>query len=82
MSDTRQHVHELIDQLPAAKLSAIAGLLEAMIDDDGEELTEDDRIAIQASRDYFQKGGEGLSLEQVATGLGFTMDQVRGDNGD
>ena len=32
MSDTRQHIHELIEQLPAAKLSAIAGLLEVMID--------------------------------------------------
>ena len=28
MSDTRQHVHELIDQLPLTQLSAVAGLLE------------------------------------------------------
>jgi len=82
MSDTRQHVHELIDQLPPTQLSAIAGLLEAIIHDEDDELTEEDRRAVAASREYFQKGGQGLSFEQVVADLGFTMDQVRGHKGD
>lgn len=32
MSDTREHVHELIDRLPPTQLTALAGLLEAMLD--------------------------------------------------
>ena len=84
MSDTRQHVHELIDQLPPTQLNAVAGLLEAMVhhEEDDDELTEEDRRAVAASREYFQKGGEGLSFEQVVADLGFTMDQVRGHKGD
>ena len=79
MSDTRQHVHELIDQLPP--ITAVEGLLEAMIHDD-DELTEEDRRAVAASREYFQKGGTGIPFEQVVADLGFTMDQVRGHKGD
>jgi hypothetical protein len=82
MSDTRQHVHELIDQLPPTQLSAVAGLLEAMIHDVDDELTEEDRRAVAASREYFQKGGEGIPFEQVVADLGFTMDQVRSHKGD
>lgn len=82
MSDTRQHVHQLIDQLPPAQLSAVAGLLEAMIHDDDDELTEEDRRAVAASREYFQKGGQGIPFEQVVADLGFTVDQVRGHKGD
>jgi hypothetical protein len=82
MSDPRQHVHELIDQLPPAKLNAVAGLLEALIHNDAEELTDEDRRAIAASLDYFENGGEGISFEQVVADLGFTLDQVRGHKGD
>ena len=81
MSDTRQHVHELIDQLPPTQLTAVEGLLEAMIHDD-DELTEEDRRAVAASREFFQKGGTGIPFEQVVVDLGFTMDQVRGHKGD
>jgi hypothetical protein len=34
MGDPRQHVHELIDRLPPVQLSALAGLLEAMVEHD------------------------------------------------
>lgn len=81
MSDTRQHVHELIDQLPPTQLTAVEGLLEAMIHDD-DELTEEDRRAVAASREFFQKGGTGIPFEQVVADLGFTLDQVRGHRGD
>jgi hypothetical protein len=81
MSDTRQHVHDLIDQLPPTQLTAVEGLLEAMINDD-DELTEEDRRAVAASREYFQKGGTGIPFEQVVADLGFTLDQVRRHKGD
>ena len=81
MSDTRQHVHDLIDQLPPTQLTAVEGLLEAMINDD-DELTEEDRRAVAASREFFQKGGTGIPFEQVVADLGFTLDQVRRHKGD
>jgi len=67
---------------PFAKLGAIRNLLEVMVnDDEDEELTAEDRAAVQASREYFRQGGEGLSLEQVAAECGFTMDDIRGWHG-
>jgi hypothetical protein len=44
---------------------------------DEDELTEKDRRAIAASREYFQRGGEGVPFEQVVAECGFTMDQIR-----
>lgn len=75
----RQQAHALIDMLPRAKLEAVRGLLEVMIDEeDEEELTEEDRRALAASREYFRQGGKGIPFEQVVADLGFTMDQIRG----
>ena len=64
-------------------MAAVVHLLEVMIHDenDGDELTEADRRAVAASRDYFQKGGEGVPFEQVVAECGFTMDQIRGSKG-
>ena len=81
ITQERQQVHALLERLPAEKLNAIRSLLEVMVDDDDDELSEEDRRAVTASRDYFEKGGEGISLEQVVADLGFTMDQVRGSKG-
>jgi hypothetical protein len=74
----KQHAHELVEQLAPEKLSAVVGLLEVMIHDDDEELTEEDRRAVAASREYFGKGGLGISFEQVVAECGLTMDQIRG----
>ena len=76
MSDTRQRVHELIDRLPSSQLTALDGLLESMLDSDS-ELTEEDRRAVAASREYFRSGGEGTSFEQIVSDCGFDMDQIR-----
>jgi len=32
MADTKEHAYELIDRLPPNQLSAVVGLLEAMLD--------------------------------------------------
>jgi hypothetical protein len=48
-----------------------------MLHDDSDELTEEDRRAVAASREYFREGGKGISFEQVVAECGFTMDQIR-----
>jgi hypothetical protein len=82
ITQERQRTHALLERLSVEKLNAVRSLLEVMVDDDDDELSEEDRRAISASRDYFDKGGEGISFEQVVADLGFTMDQVRGNKGD
>jgi hypothetical protein len=72
--------HELLGQLNPGKLAAVVHLLEVMVhdEDDEEELSEEDRRAIAASREYFRQGGQGISFEQVVADCGFTMEQIRG----
>ncbi len=62
--------HELLGQLGPSQLAVVVQLLEVMIHDD-DELSEDDRRAVTASREYFRQGGEGLSFEQVVAECGF-----------
>ncbi len=55
MNDTREHAHQLIDRLPETQLSALVGLLEAIVDPvtaalrdapiDDEPETEEERLA-------------------------------------
>lgn len=75
----RQQAHQLLDRLGPAQFDAIVKLLEVMIrDEDGEELTAEDRRAVAASRDYFRQNPEGgIPFEQVVAECGFTMDQIR-----
>jgi len=75
VSDTREHAHELLDRLAPGQIAAVVHLLEVMIHDD--ELTEEDRRAVAASREYFRKGGEGVPFEQVASDCGFSVDEIR-----
>jgi hypothetical protein len=79
----KQHAHELLEQLSADQVAAVLQLLEVMVEPDFEPLTEADRRAVAASREYFRENPEGgVTLEQVAAHLGFTMDQIRGNPGD
>src|SRR5450432_2318621 len=51
----RQQAHQLLDELGPAQFDAVAKLLEVMIHaEDGDELTEEDRRAVDASREYFR----------------------------
>ena len=77
-ANTKQYAHELLDQLGPGKLAAVVHLLEVMIDDEEDELTEEDRQAIRSSRQYFRENPNGgLSFEDMVSGSGFTMDQIR-----
>jgi hypothetical protein len=71
MSDTRQHAHELIDQMPETQLSAAVGFLESIADPDkgtprnapldDEPETEAERLAAAQARTSLQKnGGKGV----------------------
>ena len=80
----RQQAHQLLDRLGPAQFDAIVKLLEVMIrEEDGEELTVEDRRAVVASRDYFRQNPEGgIPFEEVVAECGFTMDQVRQHQGE
>jgi len=69
----REQAHALLDLLPPAKLGAVRSLLEVMVDeDDGDELSEDDRAAIQAGIDSLDKNG-GIPMEEVLADFGLTL---------
>ncbi len=83
MSNPRQHVHELIDRLPPVQLSALAGLLEAMIGRDpvaealrnapldDEPETEEETGAVQQARHWLkQNGGRGIPHDEAMRRLG------------
>jgi len=72
MSDTRRHVHELIDRLPAARLNAVAGLLETLVD--REEIGEDEERAVEEARKWLRENGKGVPHEEVLAYFGLTMD--------
>jgi hypothetical protein len=82
--EAKQHAHELIEQLGPEQIAAVLRLLEVMVEprddrDDEETITEEDRRAVAASREYFRRNPEGgVSFEQVVADCGFTMDQIRG----
>jgi hypothetical protein len=81
--EAKQHAHELLEQLSADQIAAVLPLLEVLVEPDDEPLTEQDRRAVVASREYFQQNPEGgVSFEDVVAHLGFTMDQIRGNQGE
>ncbi len=90
MSDPRQHVHELIDQLPPSQLAAVAGLLESMLDPmarairnapiDDEPISDEEEQAVARSKEWF-KHHEGCSLEDLASDMGISMNEIRNAKG-
>jgi len=75
MSDTRQHVHELIDQLPPAKLNAVAGLLEMI---DREEIGEEEERAVNEAKQWLQENdGKAIPHEDVLADFGLSTDDFR-----
>ena len=71
-AEIKQHAHELIDQLSPTQIGAVVKLLEVMIHDDDDELTEGDRAAIQEGRASLDKNG-GVPMEDVLADFGLTM---------
>ena len=81
-TDTRTHVHALVDQLPPVQLAAVETLLQSMLDPlsmklalapiDDEPFTEADRNAI-AEADEWSKHNTPIPMEDVLADFGLTM---------
>jgi hypothetical protein len=79
MADTKEHVYELIDRLPPNQLSAVVGLLEAMLDPvslaianapvEEEELTPETAAALDRARASLARG-EGIPHEEILREFG------------
>ena len=67
-----QQAHALLDLLPPAKVVAVRGLLEVLVDEDDEKLTEEERADIQAGIDSLNHGRI-VPMEVVLSDLGLTM---------
>ena len=81
-TDTRHHVHALVDQLPPVQLAALETILQSMLDPlsrklalapaDDEPFTEEDRRAV-AEADEWSKHNTPIALENVLADLGLTI---------
>jgi hypothetical protein len=82
----KQHAHALLDRVPADQMTAAVRFLEFLLLDpvdralatapvEDEEIGEEEEQAGARSKEWF-KHNEGIPFEQVATGLGFTMEQI------
>lgn len=83
-NDKRQ-AHELIERLTPDQVSAVVGLLEAILDPvsrklaaaplDDEPETEEERQAVEESKQWLRDhGGRGIPLEEVLQDFGLTME--------
>jgi hypothetical protein len=77
----KQQVHELIDRLAPTQVTAVRGLLEAMLDPmaravangdaDDEPVTAEDRTRFRDGQAWLtQRGGQGIPMEQVLAEFG------------
>ena len=79
MSDTRQHVHELVDKLDAGQLAAIGQLLEVMADPiarslanapvETEPVSAEEAAALDEAHAAIERG-EGISHEEILREFG------------
>jgi hypothetical protein len=79
MSDTRQHVHELVDQLGPGELAAVGQLLEVIIDPvarsvanaptESEPISDDEAAALDEAHRSIERG-EGISHEDIRREFG------------
>ena len=83
-SEKRQ-AHELIERLTPSQVSAVVGLLEAMLNPvsraiahaamDDEPLTEEEKTALAEAREWLQHNPP-IPHEQVLTDLGITEEEI------
>jgi hypothetical protein len=77
MADTKEHAYELIDRLRPTQLSAVVGLLEAMLDPvsianapvEEEEITPETAAALDRARASLARG-EGIPHEEILREFG------------
>ena len=85
----KRQAHDLIERLAPTQVSAVVGLLEAMLDPvsraianasvDDEPETEQERKAVAESKAWFQqRGGQGTSHQEVLADFGLKPDDFDG----
>lgn len=80
MSDARQIAHQLVDSLPDRQLAGLVGFLRTIVGPDrdlpdDEPITEEDRRRIDESKRWFaERGGKGVSMEEVLAEYGLTTE--------
>src|SRR5580658_3051432 len=85
VGNEKQQAHELIERLPPTQLSALVGLLEAMLDPvslaianapiDDESVTPEEEKALSEAREWL-KHNPGIPHEQVLADLGITQEEI------
>jgi hypothetical protein len=85
MSNPKEHAHELIERLPPYQLTAVVGLLEAMLDPvsraiaqapvDNEPVTTEEEKALAEAQDWL-KDHKPIPHEQVLADLGITQAEI------
>jgi hypothetical protein len=87
-ANEKHQAHELIERLAPSQVTAVVGLLEAMLDPvsraianasvDDEPETDRERQAVAESKDWFERrGGLGIPQEEVLADFGLTSDDLK-----
>jgi hypothetical protein len=84
-TNEKQQAHELIERLPPTQLSAVVGLLEAMLDPvsfavanapiDDEPVTAEEEKALAKAREWSRRN-KSIPHEQVLAELGITQEEI------
>jgi hypothetical protein len=80
IGNEKKQAHELIDRLPPTQLSAVVGLLEAMLDPatlanapvEEEEITPETSAALDRARESLARG-EGIPHEEILREFGLSI---------
>jgi hypothetical protein len=85
MAGKKEHAHELIERLAPGQVSAVIGMLEALLDPvsraianapiDDERLTAEEEKAL-AEAGQWSKHNKGIPHEQVLAELGVTQEEI------
>ncbi|MGO9865555.1 MAG: hypothetical protein ACLPLR_18255 [Terriglobales bacterium] len=85
MANIKEHAHELIERMAPSQVSAVVGLLEAMLDPvsraianapiDDQPVTPEEEKALAESREWL-KHNKGIPHEQVLAELGITQEEI------
>ena len=88
----KQQAHELIERLAPSQVSAVVGLLQAMLDPvaraisnapiEDEPITQEERQAVARSDAWYEKrGGKGIPMQEVLADFGLTSGDLADKNG-
>jgi hypothetical protein len=72
MAADREHAHQLLDQLGPGQLAAVVHLLETMVSEDSDTLSNAERKAV-AEADEWLKHNQPIPHEEVLAEFGLTM---------